>query len=111
MKINLILSLLIAAAFLSCEEGFEPTTGFRQDYVMYAIIDGDSTYQSVVITKSYQADNFDPYSNTEDPDIKNAVITITGNGKEYILTNHTIQHRNIFIIPMSLNPKSAKNWN
>ena len=91
MKRNIILFIITVFVFISCEEGFEPTTEFREDYVMYGILDGDSTYQTVVISKSYSAENFDPYSNTTDPDIQNAVVTIKGNDKEYVLRDTSIE--------------------
>ena len=91
MKKKLFVLIISAFVFISCEEGFEPTTEFKEDYVMFGIINGDSTYQSVVISKSYQAENFDPYSNTVDPDIQGAIVTIQADGREYLLRDTSIE--------------------
>lgn len=89
-KILFILIIISSFAFISCEEGFEPTTEFKEDYVMFGIINGDSTYQSVVISKSYQAENFNPYSNTVDPDIQGAAVKIQVGNKEYLLRDTSV---------------------
>lgn len=91
MKKKLFVLIISAFVFISCEEGFEPTTEFKEDYVMFGIINGDSTYQSVVISKSYQAENFDPYSNTADPDIQGAIVTIQAGDKFYQLRDTSIE--------------------
>lgn len=91
MKNTIILFITALVLFVSCEEGFEPTTDFKEDYIMYGILNGDSSYQTVVVSKSYSADNFDPYSNTTDPDIQNAVITITGRDGEYLLRDSSVE--------------------
>ena len=91
MKINILSVIIISLFIISCEEGFEPTADFKEDYVMYGIVNGDSTYQSVVISKSYSSDNFDPYSNTSDPDIKDAIVIIKGENKEYFLRDTSVE--------------------
>lgn len=91
MKRNFLLFFVIIISIISCEEGFEPTAEFREDYVMFGVINGDTTYQTVIISKSYEPDNFNPYANTNDPDIRDAVVTITGRDKEYVLRDTSIE--------------------
>ncbi|MEW6195045.1 MAG: DUF4249 family protein [Bacteroidota bacterium] len=75
---------------LSCEENFDPYGDLANRYVLNAIIRGDTTFQTVTLTRSYSAGNFDPYSNTEDPAIKNAIIKLWNGDKVAILKDTTI---------------------
>ena len=79
------MSLLI----ISCEKGFEPKADFKKQYVLFSLIDGDSSYQTVIVSSSYDVDksNLNPYSNLEDPDIGNAKIILTRRNNIHQLLN------------------------
>ena len=82
-KIFAIIFLMIISN--SCEDGFEPKAEFEEEYVLFSIINADTNYQTAILSKSFNVDGFNPLENTNDPDIKNAVVKIYKNGIEHLL--------------------------
>ena len=78
MKIVLLIISVMVVALLSnsCEENFSPKTDFQEKYILYSIINADSSVQTAVLQKSYDVQGFDPYINTTDPSIQGADIRI-----------------------------------
>lgn len=88
-KLILLMSLIFAIA--SCEDNLNPYGELKDRYVLNCIIRGDTTFQTATLTRNYQVDNFDPYSNTNDVNINNALIRIwNGNEKVSLLKDTTI---------------------
>jgi hypothetical protein len=75
MRKILFLFLLIGL-FISCEENFEPFGELKEKYVLNCIIKGDTTFQIASVTRTYANENYNPYSNEEDPNIRGALIRI-----------------------------------
>lgn len=75
---------------LSCEEDFDPYGEHKERYILNCVIRGDTTFQTATLTKNYSVNNFDPYSNTEDQAIKDAIIRIWNGDKVTILKDSTI---------------------
>lgn len=76
---------------ISCEENFNPYGELKNRYILNCIIRGDTTFQTLTLTRNYQSENFDPYSNIEDVNIKNALVRIwNGNSKVTLLKDTTI---------------------
>jgi len=69
-----ILVLVILA--ISCEENFSPKTNFQEKYILYSIINTDSSIQTAVLQKSYDVEGFDPYLNNTDPSVQGADIRL-----------------------------------
>jgi len=88
-KLFLIPSLLFLI-FNSCSEEFNPKTDFEQQYALYSIISGDTTYQTAIISKSYNVPGFDPAEYNGNPYVTGAEVTIRYDGKEYKLKDTLI---------------------
>lgn len=85
-KVFLGISLFnIIIISFSCEENFSPKTDFIQQYALFCIIDGDTSYQHAFIEKSYNVEGLDPSAYTGDTFIKNAVVKLKYNNVEYPL--------------------------
>jgi hypothetical protein len=77
--------------FVSCEDNLNPYGELKDRYVLNCIIRGDTTFQTATLTRNYQVDNFDPYSNTNDVNINNALIRIwNGDDKVSLLKDTTV---------------------
>ena len=78
MKIVSYYLILALVLFLinSCEENFSPKSDYQEKYILYSIINIDSSVQSAVLQKSYNVDGLDPYQNTNSTFIKGADIRI-----------------------------------
>ncbi|MCX7875728.1 MAG: DUF4249 domain-containing protein [Melioribacteraceae bacterium] len=84
--------IIIFISIISCEENLNPYGELKERYILNCIIRGDTTFQTLTLTRDYQVDNFDPYSNKEDVNIKNALVRIwNGNNKVTILRDTTIE--------------------
>lgn len=85
------LTLLIVITSLSCDDQLNPYGDFKERYVLNCIIRGDTTFQVATLTKSYTSGDFDPYSATNDPSVKNSIIRIWNKEKVALLRDTTIE--------------------
>src|SRR3990172_8021014 len=76
----------------SCEENFSPKADFQEKYILYSIINIDSTIQTAVLQKSYYVEGYDPYLNTTDPYISGTDIRIR-QGENIFFMRDTITTR------------------
>lgn len=77
MKIILLLIVFVFSLILnSCEENFSPKADYQEKYILYSIINTDSSIQTAVLQRSYNVDGYDPEQNTADPFIQGADIRI-----------------------------------
>lgn len=60
----------------SCEENFSPKADYQEKYILYSIINTDSSVQTAVLQRSYDVEGYDPNKNTTDPFIQGADIRI-----------------------------------
>ncbi len=106
----IIFSVLIILN-ISCEENFSPKTDFVQQYALFCIVNGDTSYQSAFVEKSYDVNGLDPLSYSGNTFVKNAAIKIKYNGADYILrdTSSIINDKEIdFYFTDSLKPDPNK---
>lgn len=90
MKRNIIYIIISVAALLnSCEENFSPKADYKEKYILYCIINIDSSLQTAVLEKSYDVNGFDPYQNTSDPLIPNADIRIRQRDNVFFMRDTT----------------------
>ena len=75
----------------SCEENFSPKTDFVQQYALFCIVNGDTTYQSAFIEKSYNVEGLDPSVYEGNPFVEDAEVSIEYEGGEYLLRDSTMQ--------------------
>ncbi|HMU43338.1 MAG TPA: DUF4249 family protein [Ignavibacteriaceae bacterium] len=92
MKKRLLLSLVILASLsiLSCEEEFNPKIDFQEKYILYSIINPDSSFQTAVLLKTYDVPGYDPYINSADPSVKDATILLVQNDRAFFLRDTVI---------------------
>jgi hypothetical protein len=82
--------LVLIIAVISCDDQVDPKTDFSQVYSLNCIIRTDSAFQVATITKSYNVNGYDPYSNTEDPFIKGAQVRIFYDNTIYYLRDTSV---------------------
>jgi hypothetical protein len=81
----------MAILTLSCDESLNPYSDLQNKYVLNCVIRGDTTFQVAYLTKSYQTNDYNPYSNTEDEAIHGATIRLwSGKDKVAILKDTTL---------------------
>jgi len=62
--------------FYSCNENLNPYGEFKDQYVLSCVVRADTSFQVAYLTNNYVTQDFNAYSNTVDPAIKNATIRI-----------------------------------
>src|SRR3972149_1913678 len=82
--IQIYITFAVFALILnSCEENFSPKDDYQEKYILYSIINTDSSYQTAVLQSSYNIDGYDPYTNTVNPLIQGADIRIRKGEKDF----------------------------
>lgn len=88
-KLLLILPMLFLI-IVSCEDSFDPYGELKNKYVFSCVIRGDTTFQTAYVTQSYMVDNYEPYSNIQDPSIKNVQIRVWEEDKVALFKDTTV---------------------
>lgn len=98
------LTLLLVITSMSCDDQLNPYGDFKERYVLNCIIRGDTTFQIATLTKSYTSGDFDPYSATNDPSVKNSLIRIWNKEKVALLRDTTIERppENLYKTPYTV---------
>jgi len=81
-------------SFLSCDESVSNKADFKEDYVLYSIINCDTTFHTAYVSKSYNVDGLDPSVNTIDPTVKNAVVSISYASGNYLFKDTSVERIN-----------------
>lgn len=108
--LSLLLLCLVIISF-TCEENFSPKTGFVQQYALFCIVNGDTSYQYAVIERSYNVEGLDPSSYDENTFIKDAKVKIRYNDTDFPLKDSTSMINNkefSFYYTNSLVPDAGK---
>jgi hypothetical protein len=90
-RIFLLICIPISFIFISCEEDFDPKTDFKPKYIVSCVLRGDTTYQTLTLSKSYTVDGFDPYQNFEDPSLFDADIRLWQEDSVYFFRDSSIE--------------------
>ncbi len=83
---SLLIFFLLVINF-SCEENFSPKAGFVQQYALFCIVNGDTSYQYAFIERSYNVEGLNPSLYNEDTFIKDAEVKIKYNDNNYSLND------------------------
>jgi hypothetical protein len=90
-------ALLLSLISFSCEEDFNPKADFKQKYVLWSVINADYRYldtrHSVILSRLYNVDGYDPSVNTIDPVITGADVRLYADDVEYLLEQDTTIRR------------------
>jgi hypothetical protein len=87
------LPALLAIAFVACNEEFTPKGKFEPTLVVYGILGGDRDIQFVRVSSTYNTVGFDPKENSEDPQITDAVVTLSSAGSTIMLRDTLLLRR------------------
>lgn len=81
----LFLALIVISSIsnLSCQETVSPAAPFTEKYVLYSLINADTTYQIVYLSRSYNVDGYNPLDNTVDPALEGASVTLSVNNNKF----------------------------
>jgi hypothetical protein len=91
-KIFIIMAGVIPALIsFSCEENFSPKTDFVQQYALFCVVSGDTTFQSAFIERSYNVDGLDPSVYDGNPFVEGADVGVEYEGVKYLLRDSSMQ--------------------
>lgn len=82
LKLNILIILILLTA---CEENFSPKSDFSEKYILYCVLNVDSSKQTAVLLKSYDVSGFDPYVNEYSPFVSGADIKIRQKDNVYFM--------------------------
>lgn len=85
--------MILSSAFIvmGCsEENFNPKGEFKDKYILSCILRSDTTVQIAILSRSYNADGFDPAENKTDPALEGADIRLWVGDSVYILKSGEI---------------------
>jgi len=91
---NISSIIFIIIVLLACDESFNPKTEYQEDYIVNAVINGDTTYQFITIQKSYNPTDFNPLDFAEDTFISGADVSITYKDSVYLFAESTAKLEN-----------------
>jgi hypothetical protein len=81
MKKLLLFFFVVLTVFLtSCDDNLSPKTDFQEEYVLYCVINADTTFQTAYISHTYQVEGYSGSENTTDPVIEGASVRLTVDG-------------------------------
>ncbi len=69
----------------SCENSFSSKTDFKQQYVLYCILDGDTTFQFAQIYKTFNVKGYDPGAYSGNLSVSGASVKIAYNDSIFVL--------------------------
>lgn len=79
-KILLFVFVALTAFLTSCNDNLSPKTEFEEEYVLYCVLNADTTFQTAYLSRTYQVEGYSGAENTTDPVIEGANVKITING-------------------------------
>ncbi len=86
-------TIIFSIIFLisGCDDSFNPNGDFRQKFVLNCILRGDTNYQAATVSRSFEADPFNPTGDLKDQSIKGARVRIWINDDVFELRDTTIE--------------------
>jgi hypothetical protein len=89
-RILLCVLIVLAALSSSCDDSINPEASSQTGYVLYCIIDTDTTFQTAYLSQTYDVSGTDPSTNTTNPSISNAEVAVICQGNKYLFTDSTV---------------------
>ncbi len=78
-----LIIIFICFNFISCDDSINPKSEFKDRYILYLVMRGDTSNHIAILTHSYNINGLDPLTNEVDPVIKDAEIKIWGKSDVY----------------------------
>lgn len=96
MKKYILILILFTAALTnySCDQSINPNAPFRERFILSGIVKGDTSYQIVTLTHSYQPDGLNPLEYVNDPVLNNAEVNIYYDNKLYHMRDTVVVRTN-----------------
>jgi hypothetical protein len=82
--------IMISLLNISCDDSINPNATFRERYSLNGIMRSDTSYQIITLSHSYQPNENDPLTYTEDPSIQGAEVNIYYDNKLYHMRDTSI---------------------
>lgn len=92
MNTRVILVVVLAAGFLSCEVPFSPRGPFEPDLVVYSVLSNTRSSQFVRVYHTYSPPELDPYAYRNDSVVSDASVRIFSGGDSHDFRD-TVIHR------------------
>ncbi|MBA4320846.1 MAG: hypothetical protein C0412_20850 [Flavobacterium sp.] len=115
-KYSLMAAILLAAISVSCEDSFSPKAPLNDEYALFCVLNADTTFQTVYLSRSYDVEGFDPYQNKTDPALEGAEVKFRVNNSTVCtlteastVRNDTSRYKSAFKYYFTNNLKPADN--
>lgn len=82
-KYHYFILIIILSLSVSCDESFSPVADFRERNILFSMINCDTTFQSVILSKSYKIEELEEYNDNEGKLIENADVKIWYRGEVF----------------------------
>jgi hypothetical protein len=80
MKARFFASLMVIFLFANgCEDSFSPVVGYRDELVVYSVLDATRDTQYVRVYTTYNPPNYDPFSASFYTPVNDAIVLLTDN--------------------------------
>jgi hypothetical protein len=90
MKKKILFVLVSLLFFISCDKNFSPYGEFKDKYIFTSIIRSDSTLQVATLFHNYKPDGYDPYTYTEDSQVKGADIRVLYDDSVFVFRDSSV---------------------
>lgn len=87
---KLIILIIFAQFFISCDADFSPYGEFNEKYIVTCILRSDTTFQTAVLSHSYLPNNPDPNTYNIDPSIMSADIRVWYKDSVYVFKDTSV---------------------
>lgn len=91
MRFRLLVFLIAAVLFYSCDQDFNPYGEYHEKYVFTCILKSDKNFQTAYISHSYRPEGVDPYTNTTDPAVDKSDVRVWYNNSVYVFRDTLIE--------------------
>ncbi len=85
-----VTAITICCSIISCDDQVNPKTDFKEVYALNCVIKGDTSYQVVTISRSYDVNGYDPMTNTSDPFITGATVKVFYNDSVFVFRDTSV---------------------
>lgn len=73
--------------FISCDDSIDPKTAPEEGYVVFCLINCDTTFQTAYVSKTYDVEGLEPGVNKSDPAITDAAVSVKYLSNDYLFNN------------------------
>lgn len=86
-------SAMLLFSLNSCEENISPKGPFTEKYILFCLLNTDTTFQTAYVSRSFDPGTNNPADYKTDPALEGAVIKLTVNNNEFYTFQEGISER------------------